>query len=127
MATLIAVGLGSDFPGRGVALYAAATPRTGARDLVQALRRVVPSHWHIVNRADIVPALPPSVSPARGGASVFADFDRVVMFEAQSGSLRDNHATRAYLCAVVGGAACTPATWATPLRAVDFASSPGPA
>jgi len=43
VATLVATGLGADFPGIEVALYASATPRTGSRDFVELLNRVAPT------------------------------------------------------------------------------------
>lgn len=126
VATLVAASLGVDYPGAGIALYASATPRTGSRDLINLLAHAAPNHWHITNRADIVPTLPPAVSPvlsgpSRGGSALYASFDRVVLFETQRGDLGENHSTGAYICAMVGGKTCaSDDLWATPGKAVLF-------
>ena len=112
VATLVAVALGADFPGIQVALYASATPRTGSRDFIDLLVRVAPNHWHLTNRADIVPTLPLAVSPIMSGPNkgknaLYADFDRVVYFDVQRGTLAGNHSSRSYLCAMEDGTKCS--------------------
>jgi hypothetical protein len=123
VATLVAIGLGADFPGISVALYASATPRTGTRSLIGLLNRVAPNHWHIANRADVIPTFPLSVSPLMGDGgvkSLYASFDRIAIFETQSGTLTNNHNTHSYLCGIEGGKACSQSSYTTPLRAVSF-------
>jgi hypothetical protein len=125
VATLVATALGADFPGIQVALYASATPRIGSRDFIDLMARVAPNHWHIANRADIVPTLPLAVSPItsgpnRGKTALYADFDRVVYFDAQSGTLANNHFSGSYLCALVGGKTCSLDIWVVPPQVVNF-------
>lgn len=125
VATLLALSLGVNFPNARIALYASATPRTGSQDLVRRLARAVPNRWHIANRADIIPTLPLAVSPIttgpnRGKSALYADFDRVVYLDAQSGSLGHNHSSRSYLCALAGGATCSAELWVTPPAVVAF-------
>lgn len=127
VATLIAAALGVDFPGIGLALYAAATPRTGAQDLIALLDRAAPNHWHIANRADVIPTLPLAVSPIttgprQGETVLYADFDRVVYFDVQTGSVGGNHYTDAYLCGL--GAIPCAAYWTAPPRVAVWPGSP---
>jgi triacylglycerol lipase len=132
VATLVAAALGADFPEAGVALYAAATPRVGPRGFIRLLERTVPNRWHLANRADIIPTLPPAAAPVALGKESrrwqvveYADFDRVVFFEAQGGSLAYNHNTLSYLCAVGRGPRdCRLDQWATAPTAVDFSAAP---
>lgn len=131
VAALVAAALGTDRPGTPLALYSAATPRTGDAAFIALLSRAVPNHWHVQNRADIVPTLPPSVAPVVAGRKgkappVYADFDRVAFFDFQTGNLADNHHPMTYLCGVAAGlrgadnATCL-ARWSSPPRTVSWA------
>jgi hypothetical protein len=124
VATLVATALSIDFPGIQIALYAFATPRAGSKAFVDLLTQRVPNSWHIVNRSDIVPTLPPSVvpiisGPDRGKNAIYANYNRIIFFDHQSGSLVDNHLAKGYLCGLAGGKACP--YWTAAPRAVTFA------
>lgn len=99
IATLTAVSIGIEFPHIQTALYASATPRTGSSDFNNLLSKTVPNRWHIVNRNDIVPTLPPSVTPilSRPNIAIYSNFDRVIYFDYQGGTLALNHKSRSYI------------------------------
>lgn len=121
VATLLALAIAVDFPSVPLALYASATPRTGDQSFVDALGARVPNRWHLTNRSDIVPTLPPAALSIHGEPVEYADFDRAAILGAQTGSLGGNHNMSAYLCAL--GKACPPgATSVVPPIALDWTS-----
>lgn len=53
-------------PGWFAATLTMASPRVGDNAFAQLYAQRVPHHWQVSNRADVVPDLPPSVTPAVG-------------------------------------------------------------
>ncbi len=117
-ATLVALSTAADYPTTPLALYASATPRVGDSAFVDLLDRLVVNRWHIVNRSDIVPTLPPAAVTIRGANLQYADFTNVVFLNALGASLGVNHNLSSYLCAL--GDTCAKGVLSAPPRQVTW-------
>lgn len=75
-----------------VVFYTFASPKIGNNVFVDFLNKIVPSHWTVLNQADVVPSLPLSLYN-----NFYQDFEKRVYINVQAGDALSCHFLTSYI------------------------------
>jgi len=102
-------------------VFALAPPRAGNQNFFDGIQTTVPLRWSIVNQTDIIPTLPPAVTPTPAQTFFYDELDQRIILDVETTGLATNHYLDTYACGIdlMAPECPTELVWITPARIVS--------